>query len=1002
MTKTTYNRSSEPIAITAMALRFPGCSIPDHFWEQLLRQPASPQPLDWSRWLEVCPESNGKDIHAFQISDVAHFCHEQFGLDFDSAAKFGYEQRHILELAKICMEAGNSKTKQTGDRIAVFIGTSGSSIGPDGLLFPSDLSDGTSGARAMIANRTSQLLNLRGPSFTVDTMCSSTFAAIALAYDSIVNRRATAALAGGIRLFDNPSHFTILRNMNLLSPTGKCIPFGETSDGFVLGEGAACFLLKSLETALSEGDPVLAIIRSVESNHCGTTFDPKLPDAASIERILLDAWENSGIDPSTISHIETQASGIPLADAIEVQGMTSAFKNHFSGKKICTIGSVKSHVGNCEASSGAAALIKAISIMKNKCVPPQHFGTKLNPLLFIDQSPFTIPSVMQHLSQKESPARIGINNFGIGGANFHIIIEEFSPEQRTTFHQQKNNPNAGNESEKGSLLLISAYSRTHLERKLKTYLDLIASVDENEINRTCNSISSTAEMLRCRIAFVFNNRNDLIEAINSFLTTGAFPSHFLTAQYKEIPIYQDNPARRNDGFFRKRFQTKTSLSSNTLRVENIPIVVVSQHGQADVRLTRLLNKLGFCKIEFVSDQVESSIFNYKKEQFDRRVFLIFDTEINCSSASEQHRHWVIDMSRYQAEYHYSISLISALFFVNDIPFSREYITDFLIKEGRIVIPLVEPERTKNSITPLRLKKVEEEAIPIVHNLSTASKEQTRSLFLPSSLSDDRLIKTLADIIIETIHELYPIVKTPLDLHSNYANLGLDSVFAPRLALKLSKALGVNVPPVFFYIHQTITETSVALQKIIKKNQNIPLIQRDLPICLVPACKDHFSIISSWLSDPATSDWLDSFFSDGFTIREYGFFIRKHDTRLFIIEDKDGPMGLCGLAGIDEKNRSAESWIAIGKNSKRSSGAAFLAGIELCNKAFYEMNLLSLICKIADNNILSLALIESGGWQHVGRLIDWIPFRSGLVPCRLYQLHRDNFRSLVHSTSAGIF
>lgn len=295
-----------------------------------------------------------------------------------------------------------------------------------------------------IANRVSFIFNFRGPSMPVDTACSSSLTAIHMACESLNKGECQLAIAGGVNLILHPAKYVEMCTLGMLSPTGRCNTFGVEADGFVPGEGVGVVLLKPLSTAIRDRDHIYAVIKSSSINHGGRTNGYTVPSPNAQADLILQALKKSGLDPGTISYVEAHGTGTALGDPIEIQGLTKAYRKYTREKQYCAIGSVKSNIGHLESAAGIAGLTKVILQFKHKQLVPSIHAEKLNPKIDFENSPFYVqqelsewkqPAAVENGIEKSCPRRAGISSFGAGGANAHIIVEEYN-EEAVTPHLQ--------------------------------------------------------------------------------------------------------------------------------------------------------------------------------------------------------------------------------------------------------------------------------------------------------------------------------------------------------------------------------------------------------------------------------------------------------------------------------------------------------------------------------------------------------------------------------------
>ncbi|WP_454782596.1 SDR family NAD(P)-dependent oxidoreductase [Legionella sp. WA2022007384] len=275
---------------------------------------------------------------------------------------------------------------------------------------------------ASIANRVSYALNLTGPSFSLDSMCSSSLTAIELACRYLANDEVDAMLVGGVNLCSHPYKLASLTQNKFLSPTGKSAPFHEQADGYVPGEGVVVLLLKKAKKALADGDSIYALIKGLALNHGGMGSGFTVPNAVAQAKVMQHALTKAGLKPEQIDYIEAHGTGTSLGDPIELAALKQVFATR-SVQKPLYVGSIKSNFGHLEAAAGMAGIVKLIAQFQAQALAPSINALPLNPGLNIDDVPIQIAT--QYLPQ-QTLHFAGLSSFGAGGSNAHLILQNWS------------------------------------------------------------------------------------------------------------------------------------------------------------------------------------------------------------------------------------------------------------------------------------------------------------------------------------------------------------------------------------------------------------------------------------------------------------------------------------------------------------------------------------------------------------------------------------------------
>jgi malonyl CoA-acyl carrier protein transacylase len=277
----------------------------------------------------------------------------------------------------------------------------------------------------IISGRVANVLNLRGPNFTTDAACASTFAALEAAVDMLVTGHCDAVLSGGVDRNMGTNSFVKFSKIGALSATGSR-PFGDGADGFVMGEGSAAFLLKRLADAERDGDRVYAVVRSIGGSSDGKGKGITAPNPIGPRLAVQRAWQEAGLDPATVGLVEAHGTSTRVGDVAEVEGLVPAFAA--AGRGSIALGSAKSNVGHLKAAAGAAGLLKAVWAVHERILPPTLNAHPPNPGIDFAATPFLLNHDLREWEAKDgAPRRCGVSAYGFGGANFHVVLEEHVP-----------------------------------------------------------------------------------------------------------------------------------------------------------------------------------------------------------------------------------------------------------------------------------------------------------------------------------------------------------------------------------------------------------------------------------------------------------------------------------------------------------------------------------------------------------------------------------------------
>jgi acyl transferase domain-containing protein len=278
-----------------------------------------------------------------------------------------------------------------------------------------------------IAGRIANLFNFHGPNYVCDAACASAMAAISAAVEGLVQRHYDTVITGGIdRNMGSPT-FVKFCKIGALSATGTR-PFAEGADGFVMGEGAALFLLKRLADAERDGDKIYAVLRGMGGSSDGKGKGITAPNPAGQKFAIERAWQNAGLSPATVTLIEGHGTSTRVGDVVEVQSVTDALNSFHLPAGSVALGSVKSNIGHLKGAAGAAGLLKAALALHDKVLPPSVNYKRPNPDIDFAHSPLYVNTTLKPWTvPADGVRRAGLSAFGFGGTNFHAVLEEYIP-----------------------------------------------------------------------------------------------------------------------------------------------------------------------------------------------------------------------------------------------------------------------------------------------------------------------------------------------------------------------------------------------------------------------------------------------------------------------------------------------------------------------------------------------------------------------------------------------
>ncbi|MEU3957277.1 type I polyketide synthase, partial [Streptomyces achromogenes] len=437
MTDSPHADPHDRIAVIGMGCRLPG-GASDHrtFWRNLIegKDCLTPTPADRYDIASLGSRDRAKPgrligTRGGYIDGFDEFDPEFFGISPREAAHMDPQQRKLLEVAWEALEDGGQKPSLLAGRpVGVYVGAF--TLDYKILQF-ADLGFGTLAAHTptgtmmtMVSNRLSHCFDFRGPSLSVDTACSSSLVGLHLARQSLLRGETDLALAGGALLHMAPQYTISETKGGFLSSTGASRAFDASADGYVRSEGVAVVVLKRLSDALRDGDPVHAVVLGSGVNQDGRTQGVTVPSADAQAALIQRVCAEAGIEPGSLQYVEAHGTSTPVGDPVEAQALGRVLAIGRKAGAACYVGSVKSNIGHTEATAGLAGLIKAVLCLKHRRIPAHINLERLNPAIDPDSLPYTIPTRTVDWPEHNGPARAGVNSFGFGGTNAHVLLEE--------------------------------------------------------------------------------------------------------------------------------------------------------------------------------------------------------------------------------------------------------------------------------------------------------------------------------------------------------------------------------------------------------------------------------------------------------------------------------------------------------------------------------------------------------------------------------------------------
>ncbi|OFS21223.1 polyketide synthase Pks13 [Corynebacterium sp. HMSC04H06] len=431
----------EDIAVIGLAGRFPGANNADEFWDMLVEGRGATGPLPIGRWSDYAADPVMTQKMAEQnlaggyIDDIAGFDAEFFGLSPVEATNMDPQQRILLELVWEALEDAHLPANELrGTATGVYMGSSNNDYG---MLITADPAEAhpyalTGTSSAIISNRISYALDLRGPSVNVDTACSSSLVSVHQAVRGLREGDADVAVAGGINIMASPFVSTAFGELGVISPTGCIHAFSDDADGFVRADAGGVLVLKRLSDAEAAGDNILAVIKGSAINSDGHSNGLTAPNPEAQVDVLQRAYADAEVDPATVDYVEAHGTGTILGDPIEATALGEVLGAHRGAENPTLLGSAKSNIGHSESAAGVVGLIKVIQAMRHDTLPPSINFSAPNRYIDFDSEKLEVVEDPREWPEYSGHKLAGVSGFGFGGTNAHVVLSDYqgTPHQR--------------------------------------------------------------------------------------------------------------------------------------------------------------------------------------------------------------------------------------------------------------------------------------------------------------------------------------------------------------------------------------------------------------------------------------------------------------------------------------------------------------------------------------------------------------------------------------------
>ncbi|PTR21324.1 type I polyketide synthase [Pseudomonas sp. GV085] len=509
------------VAIIGTSFRFPG-STSATFWPHLLDRQSFITQADFSRWSKdefLHPDkANPATSYTFasgSLGDISTFDAGFFNISPREAAVMDPQQRLLLELGwEVFENAGVKPSSLRGSDCGVYLGIASVDYGYRLThdMSTIDASTATGNTFSIAANRLSFFYDLQGPSMAIDTACSSSLMAFHQACQAIQNGDIEQAITGGVSLHLHPFGFLIFSKASMLSRTGQCHVFDESADGYVRSEGAGLFYLKDYDKAIEDANQILAVVAGSAANTDGRKSSLTVPSADAQIALMKQAYDSAGISAADIDYLEAHGTGTPVGDPIESRAIGEALGQQRPADQPLLIGSIKSNIGHLEAASGVAGLMKALYCVIERKVPATIGIKKLNPNIPFADLNLSVVTETQAL-KPSGKLVVGVNSFGFGGANAHVILE--SPPQA---------PQAPRQMGQSVPLIVSAKDNAALAAQSEQLAQFLSGPDAASLYDVAYQSMFRRELLPQRVVVVGADAQRSAQTLLDFVTEPGVPA----------------------------------------------------------------------------------------------------------------------------------------------------------------------------------------------------------------------------------------------------------------------------------------------------------------------------------------------------------------------------------------------------------------------------------------------------------------------------------------------
>ncbi len=548
------------IAIVGLAGRFPGAPNVDAFWQNLRDGVESITPLSDEQLraagVSAAVLARPEYVRSAAVLEGAEwFDAAFFGCSPREAEILDPQQRLFLECAWEAFEHAGYDPATFDGSVGVFAGAGRSSYFEHNLRSHPELMGTSGGYEAVLGNesdflatRVAYKLNLKGPSLSIQTSCSTSLVAAHVACQHLLMQQCDMALAGGVFTGRLPATGYLWQPGAILSPDGHCRAFDARAQGTVAGRGVGIVVLKRLADALRDGDTVHAVIRGSAVNNDGSAkVSYTAPSVAGQAEVIAEAMAVAGVRADSIGLVEAHGTGTALGDPAEVAALTKVYRAQTDRTGFCAIGSLKTNIGHLDVAAGVTGLIKATMALRHRQLPPSLHFESANPEIHFEETPFYVNARLRPWESNGQPRRAAVSSFGIGGTNAHVVLEEApGPAPRSA-------------SAAPQALVLSARTRTALDAATSHLADFFARYPDSNLADVAYTLQVGRRAFEHRRIAVCRNAADAAavlgrgDAARAFTTVAATPSPSCVLMFPSLDeaaplpiaeLYEEEPAFR--------------------------------------------------------------------------------------------------------------------------------------------------------------------------------------------------------------------------------------------------------------------------------------------------------------------------------------------------------------------------------------------------------------------------------------------------------------------------